>query len=251
MPDAPLLILAATAREAAAVRRAVRVQGRPRLASGRCWQGMAGGSRVAVVQGGIGPRRAAAAAHEGFQAFHPRALLVLGFAGGLRAEAAPGTLVLATAVQEPEGRWPGDPRLLESAGAAADGADIPCIRGELVTVAELAATPGAKAALAASTGAVAVDMEAAGVASGAAEIGLPLVVAKVIFDAPDEALPPCLIDVVRQDGSPRLLRAALLAARDREVRAALHWAGRRSRQAARVLTRFSRTFLPILGAGPP
>ena len=246
MSRIPLVIVTATSSEAAAVRRALRVRARRSFDGARCWEGDGGGA--ALVRGGVGPDRAAAAARLALEAFPPAACLVLGFAGALRPAAAPGTLILADRTGVPGGaERPADPRLLRAAASAAAG--IPALRGLLVTTESLAGTPEAKAALAAATGALAVDMESAVVASVAAEAGVPFLAARVIFDGADEPMHPVMMEVVRPDGTPRIFRAALLAARDREVRAALHWGGRRARLAARVLTRFCRSFLPLLGAG--
>ena len=246
--------IAAASREAAAGRSALGLrQARRRLASGRCWQGKPSVfAVVAVVQAGIGPARAEAAAREAVGVLRPDAFLSLGFAGALRGGIAPGTLLLAERTNlEGQVGWPADPRFLDAGRAACASAGIVCIAEDLVTVPSLAAAPQAKAALGAATGAAAADMEAAAVAAVAAVAGLPFLAAKVIFDAADEGLHPVLMDVVWPDGSPRLLRAARLAARDAEVRAALHWASRRSRLAARILTRFCRMLFPLLGKHEP
>lgn len=216
--------------------------------------GASDGTPVAIVQGGIGLQRALRAGALALDALRPAGVVVLGFAGALRADLKPGTLIVVEHTRTEVG-GPGavdiasHPRLVRAAVMAGEAADIPAARGSLVTVAAPAATPAAKAALATASGAWAVDMEAAAVAAAAAAAGLPFLAVKVVFDALDEPLDPVLMDVVRPDGSPRLLHAALLAVRDREARAGLRWAARRARGAGRVLTRFCRAFLP-LAAGP-
>ncbi len=255
MSGASLVIIAAAAREAAAVRRALRVRTRRRLGARRCWIGEFGGGSVALVRAGVGPERAADAAREAAETLGPTRLVVLGFAGALRKDLLPGTLIVAERTRPAGADGPdlgtvtADAALIRAAVAAGEAAGIPTACGTLVTVPTLAATPEAKAALAASTGAVAVDMEAGAVATVAAQAGLPFLAAKIVFDAADEPLHPALMEVVRPDGLPRLLRAAHLAARDKDARAALHWAGRRSRLAAAALTRFCRALLPTVGGG--
>jgi adenosylhomocysteine nucleosidase len=263
MTEAPIVIVAAAAREAAAVRRALRV---PRRGRGiayeyvptdtegayRWWEGEAGRYPLVLIRSGIGPRRAGRAAEVACVEFRPRALLALGLAGALRADLRPGALIVAERTCPGGADGPGlvtvaaDAGLVRAAVAAGEALGIPTACGTLITAPALAATPGAKAVLAASTGAVAVDMEAGGVATVASRARLPFLAAKIVFDAADEPLHPALLQVVRPDGTPRILRAAHLAVRDPEVRAALHWAGRRSREAARILTRFCRAFLPRL-----
>jgi nucleoside phosphorylase len=256
MSGAWLVIIAAAAREAAAVRRALRVRARRRLGPRRCWVGKAGGGAVALLRAGVGPEWAAAAAREATEAFRPTRLVVLGFAGSLLQDVLPGSLIVAERTRPDGSDGPdlvtvaADAGMVRAAVAAGQAVGVPTVCGTLITVPALAATPGAKAALAASTGAVAVDMEAGAVATVAARAGLPFLAAKIVFDAAGEPLHPALMDVVRPDGTPRLLHAAGLAARDKDARAALHWAGRRSRLAATALTRFCRAFLPLLsGAG--
>ena len=266
MAQPPHVIIAAAASEAAAVRRALRVQRRgrwiayeyvPSDAEGtyRWWEGEAGGRPLVLIRGGIGTRRAGRAAEIACVEVRPRGLLALGFAGALRADLPPGTLVVAerTRADGPDGpdlaTPTADAALVRAAVAAGHAAGISTACGVLITAPALAATPEAKTALAASTGALAVDMEAGAVAAVAARAGLPFLAAKIVFDAAHEPLHPALLEVVRPDGTPRILRAARLAARDPEARAALHWAGRRSRLAATMLTRFCRAFLPLVGAG--
>ncbi len=268
MSRAPLVIVVAAASEAAAVRRAVRVHRRGSCAAYeytpaagreryRYWKGEAGGRSVVIIRSGLGPRRASMAAGIMHLGFRPEGMVALGFAGALRPDLRPGSLIVADGTK-PEGAdgpelltVATDPALIRAAVQAGEAAGIPTVRGMLVTVPSLAATPEAKAALAASSGAAAVDMEAGAVAAVAARAGVPFLAAKIIFDGVDELLHPSLMDVVRADGSPRCLRAALLAARDPEVRAALHWAGRRSRAAAGTLTAFCRAFFALLGAPDP
>jgi hypothetical protein len=179
--------------------------------------------------------------------------VALGFAGALRPDLRSGTLVIADDTRPEAIDGPdmvtvaADPALVHAALQASEEAGIPTARGTIVTVQKLAAAPETKAALAASTGAVAVDMEAGAVATVAARAGVPFLAVKIIFDAADEPLHPRLLETLRPDGSPRYLHAAYLAARNPEVRAALHWAGRRSRAAARALAAFCRAFFAPTG----
>lgn len=266
MSRKPLLIVTAAASEAAAIRRALPSHRRGRIGehvaapppdamSCPCWVSASGGRAVTIVQGGVGFRRAERATDLALHASRPGGVMVLGFAGSLRADLIPGALIVAerTRAAGPDGpdgvEIASDPTFVGTAVAAGEAAQIPTVCGTLVTAPALVATARAKAAMAAATGGLAVDMESAAVATVAVAAGLPFLAVKVIFDAADEPLHPMLIDVVRPDGSPRILHAALLAVRDRDVRDALHRAGRRARMAGRVLTRFCRAFFPRLEGG--
>lgn len=117
-------------------------------------------------------------------------LVSFGLAGGLVAELAPGDLLLPHAVILPDGGSVAtDPAwrarlaaILEHAGM--HPRDTPIAASE-----HLVATPAAKTALAASSGAAAVDMESAEVAAVAAQAGLPFLVLRAVADRSDQGVP--------------------------------------------------------------
>ena len=74
------------------------------------------------------------------------------------------------------------------------------------------ATPEAKAALFARTGAVAADMESSVILAAAAAAGLPSLVVRAVSDAAHEALPPELIRLVTPEGRLRVAGAVALIA---------------------------------------
>jgi nucleoside phosphorylase len=157
-----------------------------RLAGGRCpaWRGMAGPNEVVVVQGGVGRIGAARAVSA-----LPRdadLLVSLGFAGALAAALEPGALVLpATVLWESGGlqRYAVPPALAEDVAATLERSlgHAP-ERGTLLSSPVVLATPVAKRAAAARHGAVAVEMEAATLATHALECGVSLLVVRAILD---------------------------------------------------------------------
>jgi adenosylhomocysteine nucleosidase len=80
--------------------------------------------------------------------------------------------------------------------------------GTLATVAEVAATPAAKARLREATGAVAVDMESAPILRAAAEAGCPGLVLRGVSDDAGDSLSPELAALVTAEGRVRKARAA-------------------------------------------
>ena len=82
--------------------------------------------------------------------------------------------------------------------------------GTLVTSREVVATAEAKAALFASSGAVAVDMESAVILAHAAAAGCPTLVVRGVSDAANESVPLELIDLMTPDGKLRPVRALAL-----------------------------------------
>jgi 4-hydroxy-3-methylbut-2-en-1-yl diphosphate reductase len=140
--------------------------------------------RARVVTVGMGPRRAergAAAASRGNGS--TRAVAVAGFCGALDASLRPGEVVVASEI-----RGPGGPRTLPSSGmlmAALSRLGIPARMGPILSVDHLVIRRGERDELA-QTGAIAVDMESAWLASAAN--GHPLAVMRVVSDAPGRDL---------------------------------------------------------------
>ena len=164
-----------------------------------------------VHKTGMGPARSRAAAGEiGGRA--ARAMLVLGFCGGLDESSVPGEVIVAEEVYAaPDENHP-EPRVrCELAGALVGqltGLGLKVRVGNVVCVSKLAL--GERRAHLHSGGAIAVDMESVWLASGAGE--RPFGVVRVVLDSPSHEL-------LR----PQALGGALRAARSlRKVAAALH-----------------------------
>jgi len=103
---------------------------------------------------------------------------------------------------------------------AAAAGTVPARTGAIVTSARVVATPEAKAALRAATGAVAVDMESAVIVEAAAARGLSSLVVRAVSDDARETLPAELMRLVSADG--RVRGSGVLAlARPRVLRRAL------------------------------
>jgi adenosylhomocysteine nucleosidase len=120
--------------------------------------------------------------------YRPRFVLSVGFSGALRPEQKVGDLVLATEVVDQSGNcWP-----------AVHPPPLPCLRGRLLTAAELVGDPREKQRLGQETGAVAVDMESATVARLCHEHGVPFACLRVISDDLNTSLSPHLLALLRQ-----------------------------------------------------
>ena len=119
-----------------------------------------------------------------------KGLVSFGLAGGLDAGLAPGDLLLPQAVVLPDGgRIGADAAWRERLAATLERAglrahDAPVAGSEVVV-----ASGAAKRALAARTGAVAVDMESHGVAKVAARARLPFLIVRAVADRSDQAVP--------------------------------------------------------------
>jgi adenosylhomocysteine nucleosidase len=232
-PDGALTIgfIAALARECTSLRGQL-----PRAAH---WQ---------VLQSGPGAARAAAAAGRAIDA-GAGLLISWGLAGGLSTAVAPGTVVLAKRVLA-EGAAPlaVDADWHSRLAALTDGLAVDY--GDLLTVAEPLESPAAKRAAAASSNAVAVDMESAGIAAAAARARVPFVALRVVVDGIDDALPAGAQQWLDEQGRTRA-SAVLRAVVDARQWRTLLRLGARYRVASGVLERLARALAAprMLGAG--
>lgn len=169
--------------------------------------------RLMVTQVGIGQTRAAERARQFIAQFSPRALVSLGFAGGLNPHLPRGTLVIATGLVPPhasQGVLDAHKVLVEQLYASAQAEGLPVQLGPLVTVSRVVADATAKAALWRACGAEAVDMETAGVAETARQHNLPWAAVRVIVDGAADTLPVACLTMLGDDGRPSI--KALLGA---------------------------------------
>jgi adenosylhomocysteine nucleosidase len=203
-------------------------------------QGRLADRDVLLLQGGIGRARARASVLAASRRFRLQAVWSLGFAGGLADRLRPGDLIYPVSLLDQAA--PEAPHLPLAAHhavvcAALQGASLSVDTGPLLTVDAPLQTPEAKRAAHRMTGAVAVDMEAAGVAAAAQELGIPWTALKVIVDAAGTPLAPVLTKCTTPRGD--LDRAGLLAASlgGRPAWRALIRMGWASRRAGRNLRR--------------
>jgi len=172
-------------------------------------EGTVAGRRVAWCVGGVGRAAAERAARRLVAGHRPRLLVTAGFAGGLDAGLARGTVCRPTRAvlgsRAPDAREPGSPPPLPAVALTGDAAAPLTI----CTVDEVVRTPAAKRALAARVGAAAVDMESFAVAAVAHDRGLPCAGVRVISDAVDDELPREMTSLARPQSAVRRLGAAV------------------------------------------
>jgi nucleoside phosphorylase len=150
----------------------VRDWSRTQVQAGGAWLSLYRKQGAALICAGTGVERAYHAAKVLVERCSPRVLVSIGFSGGCVPELAPGALVIPAAVLE-----------------AATGRKFGCAfgRGQLATLDRVAGR-ALKQASAARFGALAVDMEAAGVAVAAVEHLREFAAIKAISDGVDEDL---------------------------------------------------------------
>ena len=246
MEPPPIALIVALAQERRALRRC--------LTSVRWWRtpecrgltGRLSRQPIVLLQAGIGADRARRALLAASRRLPFRAAWSLGFAGGLADGLRAGDLVCPGVVIKDDGQ---DGRAFDvdpahaAVVAALAAARIPLSGGSLLSVDSPLHTPEAKRAAHQRTGAVAVDMEAAGVAQAAEGLGIPWLVIKSVVDAVDEPLPGFLFSCTTPRGDLRWGGALWnLAAGGR--RRALRRLARASRLAAAALRRGLQAAVP-------
>jgi nucleoside phosphorylase len=232
--QAPILLVVALEVERRALSR--RLAGRVREAGTGppAVAGTLAGQPVIVVQAGLGAERARDAALHAARRAGCASLWSMGLAGGLDRARRPGDLLLPDTVLSSSARAYSCPLAaglrLALSGAAAHG-------GVLASVAAPVLTPADKLALFTAAGAVAADMEAAGIAEAAAALGVSWLAVKAVLDPADRAVPPFLLAGTGPDGALRPWALAAAACSPGRLRAILEFA------------RLSRRALAGLGQG--
>jgi 4-hydroxy-3-methylbut-2-enyl diphosphate reductase len=173
-----------------------------------------GARRTLVRKTGMGPRRSQAAVGA-LAADNGRAMLVLGFCGGLDATSVPGEVIVAEDVYATGEDGHAEQRvrcdLHDQLVQRLTGRGMKVRAGSVVCVSRLAL--GERRAELHAGGAIAVDMESVWLAAGAGE--RPFGVVRVVLDSPEHEL-------LRVRAAAGALRAALAL---RRVAGALHeWA---------------------------
>jgi adenosylhomocysteine nucleosidase len=148
-----------------------------------------GAHRMLLVANGAGAHRAAAAVDDALASFQPDAIVSLGFCGALDPDLAIADIVVGTSVFA-GGR---------AFAAETPNAGRPHSLGPVCTLDHVAQTAAEKSELRA-TGAIAVDMEAAGVAERAQSLGLPFFCIKSVTDLAGENMANDFNAALRSDG---------------------------------------------------
>jgi adenosylhomocysteine nucleosidase len=143
--------------------------------SGRAYSFTARGLPVYLTVAGVGADNAYREASQLLERFQVRGLVSIGFAGGLMDSLDLGDIVVADRVID------------QRTGERFECTDEICAienapRGGLLSATEVIASTKEKRSLAAQWGAIAVDMESAGVARAAAQRGVPFSAIKAITD---------------------------------------------------------------------
>jgi len=155
--------------------------------------------KVLLILSGMGRERARQAAQKLAEA-GADCLAGFGSAGALAPALRAGDLVLAAEIHEAGRKFTANGELAESVMKWLSRNGFTVHNGPLACAARPVATAGDKQELFAQTGAMAVDMESAGVFDAARRNGLPAFVLRVIIDAAHVALPDTVLQRVDEFG---------------------------------------------------
>jgi adenosylhomocysteine nucleosidase len=148
-----------------------------------------GAHETLLVANGAGSRRAAAAVDAAVPLFHPDAVVSTGFCGALSPDLEIADVVTGTRILGDGCSWSALP--VQSPARHKSG--------EIRSIDHVAQTSGEKRSLAAS-GAIAVEMEAAGIAQRAEKLGFGFYCARAVTDLASETLSNDFNKALRSDG---------------------------------------------------
>jgi nucleoside phosphorylase len=198
-----VVVFVAVPWERRAVRSALGASGSP-VAPGTWTLGLAGGRSGVLIEMGIGAWRARAAA---LAAPKARAWVAMGCSGALATWLGRGQAIAADEVVVLDGGARVVDRVALAGGPFAGAAahrGVRVIAGPIAASPDVLTTAGAKAAAAAASGALAVDMESGALATVARDRGVPFHSLRAVLDLADESLPfgPDVVD--ERTGTVRL-----------------------------------------------
>lgn len=172
------------------------------------YEGVLGERRLAMVQAGVGAKRATAATEALVNGHQPRWVVAAGFAGSLSEEVHTGDLIMATEVGDEAGAVLAmDLRLDSGAGVSSGegaGRSVRVHTGRLLTLDRIIRSAEEKRAVGAKHAALAVDMESMAVARVCRDRQVRFLAVRVISDDLSHDLPPEVLSVL---GPSRTFRA--------------------------------------------
>ncbi|HJR76171.1 MAG TPA: hypothetical protein VJ805_04325 [Nitrospiraceae bacterium] len=245
-PVKPIGLFAATRWELNAVLQTITPYTKQSV-NGVCyWAGGRGPVPCRVIRSGIGPRNAEAAGRAILAAMPLSAIISTGFACALN-DAQVGDLLLGTEVLGDPGRH--EPLVCAAQWTAravqiSKEAGIRAAAGRFVCRTRVLCRGEEKRALAAASGAIALDMESAALAMVARDAAIPFAIVRAVSDRRDEDLPLDFNLFLRPTG---WIAGAISCLSHPSSLAGLSRLRTQSRIAATHLTRFHERYLDALG----
>ncbi len=207
----PLAIFVATAAEIRPLIRALRATYPSKPESASIWHVELGGRELLLVKTGMGPENAQAVARRLFEKESVEVALAVGLAAGLDPRLQTGDLIVGNEAifhrtdDAASETFTCNLMLQESALTVIRRAGHRYHLGPIATVKQIVLTREEKRRLGAESGAMAVDMESAAIASVASARGVPFLAIRVILDPVNEDLNVAFDQFLNGRGEPRPL----------------------------------------------
>ncbi len=207
----PLAIFVATKAELKPLSRALRPTYRSPYGSESVVRVGVDGRELLLARTGIGPQNAEAAARRLLDEGSVAAAIALGVAAGLSPQLQTGDLIVGDRVilhrrdGTPRQTFPCDAELQESALTVIRRSGERYQHGPIMTVDQIVLPAAEKRGLAAESGAIAVDMESAAIASAASAHAVPFLAIRGILDPVEEDLEIAFDQFLDERGEPRPL----------------------------------------------
>lgn len=174
-------------------------------------------------------------------------LVSFGVAGGLDAQYRPGTIVLGSSVQSPDGTIAqASEAVVVRLSNAARAAGLEAACGKFVGVDYVVSDTAQKRRLAEQSGAIAIDMESHAVARAAIEDGVAFAILRTIADPADHAIPQAALAMIGPDGRVKPCHAVKAILGRPQDLPQLVRLGRDNNAALRSLRRAAEALFPAL-----
>lgn len=237
-PTAPIALIAALPEEVKPLLARTGFSRKEQLAGFPLYRSRFGGQDLFLLQSGMGPKNAAAAARTLLNSFTPKLIINFGLGGAVAAGPRVADLVLATRLLVSEGgefreqSGPTLPLAEEFMAATGNGS---CLRATFITAAETMPKAALRKALPAGTQTPVLEMETAAIARVAGEQGVPLLAVRAISDDCDEELGFTVAEFCDADLRIRPLKVLFTILKRPGIVPQLIRLARNSRQAAEAL----------------
>lgn len=178
-----LIIAAATAEEIRETVKTMALQSRTRHGGMLCFSGRLGGRDIVLVQTGVGPKKAGAAANKILKSHAPSTVIAVGAAGATDPSLHAGDIVIArTMLHHAGAQFPADEQWSGKIAGQLRALGMPVSRGDCFTAGTFIHTAVQKQHIFQKTGARVIDMESASLSKRLHPAGVAFINIRIVSD---------------------------------------------------------------------
>lgn len=242
-----LLIVAALGDEVRIIRSKMVMDSTIHFKPAILYRGQYQNQEVDLLVTGMGMDRARKGLTQTLEGFAPKLILHVGYAGGTSPVAGLGCLVLADRVTETQSGnfFRTDSSLFEKAKTLCEEQRLSHCVGGIVTVSKVISSPHEKADIGATHGAIALDMEAAGISQIACARKIPFLVAKAVLDQVEMELPN-FQDCIEATGETKPVKLVRRLFKNPKEMMALSHLSYNASQARSAVTQFVEKWMQVV-----